>query len=77
MVKTDREMIAKIIANDPDTDMIVDIEGLKVICGNHVFNVEMKDSAREAFLAASYDPLDTLLVAKSAVEETAKRLGYA
>lgn len=77
MEKKDREAIAEIIANDPETDMIVDVEGLKVICGNYMFDVKMKASAREAFLAASYDPLDTLLVKKSAVTETAKRLGYA
>jgi 3-isopropylmalate/(R)-2-methylmalate dehydratase small subunit len=77
MQAQERQKLSALIESDPDADIIVDIEQLKVICANNSFTITMKKSAREAFLAASYDPLDTLLVAKSAIDATAKRLGYA
>ena len=77
MEKQGREKIAALLESDPDSDVIVDLEGLKVICANNIFDVKMKDSARQAFLAASYDPLDTLLTKTSEIKATAERLGYA
>jgi len=77
MEKADREKLATLINEDPENDLILDIEGLKVICANHIFNINMKDSAREAFLAATYDPLDTLLENEREIRKTAERLGYA
>lgn len=77
MEKADREKLAQLLEEDPQADVIIDIEGLKMICANNIFDITMKDSAREAFMAASYDPLDTLLASKSRIDETAKRLGYA
>ena len=77
MERTDRERLAELVEQDPEADVIIDVEQLKVICANNIFDVQMKDSAREAFLAATYDPLDTLLASRSKIDETAKRLGYA
>jgi hypothetical protein len=37
----------------------------------------MKESAREAFLAGTTDPLDTLLAQRDAIDAVAKKLGYA
>lgn len=77
MEKADREKLDALITEDPEADVIIDVEGLRVICANNIFNVTMKESAREAFLAATYDPLDTLLAQKSSIDKTASRLGYA
>lgn len=77
MTKADRERLAALIDENPEAEVIIDLEALKVICANNAFNVSMKASAREAFLAATYDPLDTLLAARAGIDETAKRLGYA
>lgn len=77
MEKKDREKLASLISDNPDSHLILDIEGLKVICANHIFDIKMKDSARKAFLAATYDPLDTLLKNRSEIRKTAERLGYA
>ena len=77
MQAKDRQKLVSLIQSDPSSDVIVDIEDLKVICANNIFEISMKDSARRAFLAASYDPLDTLLQSRDAVAEIAKRLGYA
>ena len=76
MEKADREKMADLLEADPSSELIVDIEGLKVICSNHIFDISMKESAREAFLGGSFDPLDTLLKNKDAISSTASRLGY-
>jgi len=77
MQKDDRQKLTDSIALDPEAEVIVDLEGLKVICANNSYDISMKESAREALLAATYDPLDTLLVAKDKIDATARRLGYA
>lgn len=77
MTRPDRERLAELVESDPDAEVIIDIEAQKLICANNIFEMSMKASAREAFLAATYDPLDTLLASRSKIDETAKRLGYA
>jgi len=77
MTDTDRTKLAALVEEEPDADITIDIENLGVTCANNVFNIGMKESTREAFLAASYDPLDTLLVARDNIDRTARRLGYA
>lgn len=69
--------LAASIARDPAAEIIIDLENQQVICANQVYNVSMKQSARDAFLTGEYDPLDKLLTAKSAIDATAKKLGYA
>ena len=77
MEKPDRQKLGALIGEDPEAEVIIDIEHLRVICANNIFDVKMKESAREAFLAATYDPLDTLLARRQQIDEAAKRLGYA
>jgi len=77
MQKQDRAKLAQLITGDPDAELIIDIEGLKVICANNIFPITMKHSAREALLSATYDPLDTLMRALDKIDKTAQRLGYA
>jgi 3-isopropylmalate/(R)-2-methylmalate dehydratase small subunit len=77
MGKDDRALLTELIANDPEAELIIDVADLKVICANHIFTVSMKQSAREALLAATYDPLDTLLAQLDLIDATARRLGYA
>lgn len=77
MQAEDRQKMAAAVADDPDTSIIVDLENLQVICANEVFNVTMKASAREAFLAGTTDPLDTLLAQRDSIDAVAKKLGYA
>ncbi|MBD3646959.1 MAG: 3-isopropylmalate dehydratase small subunit [Pseudomonadales bacterium] len=77
MEKADRAKLAELIAGDPEADVTIDLENLKVTCANNVFDIGMKESTREAFLAATYDPLDNLLAAKDDIDKTAHRLGYA
>jgi 3-isopropylmalate/(R)-2-methylmalate dehydratase small subunit len=77
MEKAHRAHLAELLANDPEAELIIDLTDMKVICANHVFTVSMKNSAREALLAATYDPLDTLMAQLDGIDATAQRLGYA
>lgn len=77
MEKNYREKLVQLIDSDPDAEIIIDLEALKVICANNIFDITIKESARQAFLAATYDPLDDLLTAVKEIDETAARLGYA
>lgn len=77
MEKTARHQLAKIIENEPEADLTIDLKTMQVVCANQIFPISMKESSREAFLAANYDPLDTLLQANEAIKVTAQRLGYA
>ena len=77
MGKNDRAQLTALIERDPEADVVIDVKALKVICANQTFAVTMKASAREAFLAATYDPLDTLMAQRSSIDKTARRLGYA
>ncbi|MCH2171869.1 3-isopropylmalate dehydratase small subunit [Myxococcota bacterium] len=73
----DRKELSKIIENDPEASLDIDIEKREIVCANKVFQVSMKESAREAFLAATFDPLDELLGATEEIKAAAERLGYA
>ena len=71
-----RKKLAAQVEANPDAEIIIDLESRQVIFANEVYPISMKESAREAFLAATYDPLDNLLTAETAIRSTAERLGY-
>lgn len=77
MDKENREKLAAEVEANPDAEIVIDLEGMQVVCANAIFPMEMKESTREAFLAATYDPLDNLLSAAAEIRQTAKQLGYA
>ena len=77
MSSEDRLRLAARIEAEPDADIVIDIEALTVMCANESYPVTMKDSAREAFLAATYDPLDNLLSDRNTIDAVATKLGYA
>ena len=77
MQDTDRARLGELLAGDPAAEVTIDIEARRVARAGETFDVTMKDSAREAFLAGSYDPLDNLLASMDGIRATAERLGYA
>jgi 3-isopropylmalate/(R)-2-methylmalate dehydratase small subunit len=77
MAQERRERLAQLLAQDPTLDLTIDLAARQVTCANMIFPVTMKDSVRDAFLAATYDPLDNLLTGREAIDATAERLGYA
>ncbi|MBT4162039.1 MAG: 3-isopropylmalate dehydratase small subunit [Gammaproteobacteria bacterium] len=77
MDKDNREKLVAAVQDSPDAEIIIDLEALQVICSNSIYPMTMKESAREAFLAATFDPLDNLLSATSEIRQIAEKLGYA
>lgn len=77
MADEDRQKLTSLIESDPSAEVIIDLEALRVICANNVLSITMKESAREAFLSANYDPLDTLMANRTDIDAIAKKLGYA
>lgn len=76
MADAEREKLAAIVAGEPDADLVIDLEAMQVVCANQTFPITMKESAREAFLAATYDPLDNLLSSRAEIDLVAAKLGY-
>ena len=76
MVTEDRTRIVAEVEADPEAELIVDLESMQVVCANSIYPITMKESAREAFLSATYDPLDNLLAAREDIRQTAEKLGY-
>ena len=76
MATEDRARIAAEVEAAPETELIVDLESMQVVCANSIYPMTMKESAREAFLSATYDPLDNLLAAREDIRQTAEKLGY-
>jgi len=76
MATEDRARIAAEVEAAPETELIVDLESMQVVCANSIYPITMKESARKAFLSATYDPLDNLLSAREDIRQTAEKLGY-
>ncbi|MGI9323336.1 MAG: 3-isopropylmalate dehydratase small subunit [Pseudomonadales bacterium] len=76
MANDERQRLAAAVAEAPQEELILDLAAEQVIFANNTYKATMKKSAREALLAATYDPLDELLAVASQVKETAARLGY-
>jgi len=76
MSKDDRESLVKLINEDPQHEILIDIEAGTVSCANQIYRITIKESTREAFLSAKYDPLDVLLANKDKIKTVADKLGY-
>ena len=72
----DRQRLAQLVDSNPDTEVGIDIDAMTLTCGHETFKLSMKDSARQAFLAGTFDPLDRLLATTADIRATAERLGY-
>ena len=76
MKKEARDKLTALMTADPEAEIIIDLEDLKVIYANSIFEINMKKSTRQAFLSDSYDPLDNLLSASVEIAAIADKLGY-
>ena len=77
MDEANRAKLTADVEKHPESEIIIDLEGMQVICANAIYPIQMKESTREAFLTSTFDPLDNLLSAKTEIHSTAKKLGYA
>lgn len=72
----DIDKVAAAIDVDPSTDIAIDVEAKVVHYGNSEISIEIPDSARDAFLAAQWDPIGELLDGEEEISETAGKLSY-
>ncbi len=72
----DIDRIAAAIDADPSTEITIDVEKCEVRFGSESISVQIKDTARDGFLAAKWDPIGELVDASAEIEATANALPY-
>ena len=72
----DIDKVAAAVDVDPSTDIAIDVEAKVVHYGNSEISIEIPDSARDAFLAAQWDPIGELLDGEEEISKTARKLSY-
>jgi len=64
------------IAENPDTEISIDLEALKVSYADASFEITIPASAQMALTSGRFDPLSELIENSSAIEATAEALPY-
>lgn len=72
----DRTAIAQAIDINPEIEISIDVENLRICYGENSISCEIKPGARDSFLSGRYDPLDELLQGAVEVSKTAGSLTY-
>lgn len=72
----DRKAIAQAIDINPEIEISIDVENLRICYGENSVSCEIKPGARDSFLSGRYDPLDELLQGAGEVSKTASSLTY-
>ena len=73
--KEDLQTLTQLISSEPNTEVAIDLENLKVTAGKISFSVTMKGSAQQGLLSGRYDAIADLLTNLPKVQELAARLG--
>jgi len=73
--KEDLQALTQLISSEPSTEVVIDLENLKVTAGKISFSVTMKGSAQQGLLSGRYDAIADLLANLPKVQELAARLG--
>lgn len=72
----DRKILADLVRANPATEITIDVAAKTVQAGEHTFQAETTENARQALIEGFYDPLSELLGNVEHIKATAKRLGY-
>jgi len=72
--KEDLQALTQLISTEPNTEVQIDLENLKVKAGKLSFPVTMKASAQQGLLSGRYDAIADLLANLPKVKELASRL---
>jgi 3-isopropylmalate/(R)-2-methylmalate dehydratase small subunit len=73
--KEDLQALTQLISSEPSTEVVINLENLKVTAGKLSFPVTMKESAQQGLLSGRYDAIADLLTNLPKVQELAARLG--
>ena len=68
--------IAKIIEENPDEPVDVNLEKMEISCGKFSCPCLMSENARSALVSGTWDPIAELLDAEKQTAETAQKLPY-
>lgn len=68
--------IAKIIEENPDKPVDVNLEKMEISCGKFSCPCSMPENARSALVSGTWDPIAELLDAEKQTAETAQKLPY-
>ncbi len=74
--RDDLEKLARLIEEDPQREITVDVESRKVTSGDFVCEITILDSARNALLSGQWDFMNLLLENEAAIKETSQKLPY-
>ena len=73
--KDDLQGLTQLISSEPNTEVEIDLEKLRVKAGKLSFPVTMKASAQQGLLSGRYDAISDLLANLPKVKELAAHLG--
>jgi 3-isopropylmalate/(R)-2-methylmalate dehydratase small subunit len=65
-----------LVEREPSTEVVVDLDRMRVAAGSSTFTIELPPGARESFLEGTWDATALLLDKFEEVEAVAKRLPY-
>ena len=65
-----------LVERDPSTEVVVDLDRMRVVAGSSTYAIELPPGARESFLEGTWDATALLLDKFEEVEAVAKRLPY-
>ncbi len=68
--------IADVIEKDPEAQIDVDVENLKVSCKDVCIKCTLPDNARKALISGTWDPIAELIEAEDKIAQTASKLPY-
>lgn len=74
--KKNIEKIVNVVHNSPESVLEIDVEQKTLKLNNDIYNIDIKESARKAFLEGTYDSLGELLQNIELVKEFEKNLPY-
>ena len=68
--------IADVIEKDPDAQVDVDVENMRVSCNGVSIKCSMPENARNALVSGTWDPIAELIEAEDKTAQTAAKLPY-
>ncbi|ADR19929.1 3-isopropylmalate dehydratase small subunit [Calditerrivibrio nitroreducens] len=68
--------IAEIVAKNPSIECTIDVENKILVVGNNSYSIDIKESARKAFIDGTYDSLGELLKNIDKIRDFEKGLKY-
>ena len=72
----DVKQIQALLSDNPQVSMTVDLEEMKVTCGDFVASVEMNEGSRQMFLKGTWDNCGQLIANAAQIKTTAAKLPY-